>query len=130
MSSPERAARLPRIPRVAITAAHVLLYTSEAEALRGVLRDAFGWRFVDAGEGWLIFALPPAELGVHPSDGESRHELSLICDDIVATLSELREQGVEARGEPADLGFGVGAVIVLPGGLEVLLYEPRHPTAV
>jgi hypothetical protein len=114
---------------VPVTGAHVLLYTSQADALREVLRDVIGWRHVDAGEGWLIFALPPAELGVHPAD-EARHELSLICDDVTETLEELRAKGIEVRGEPRDLGFGVGTPIVLPGGVEVLLYEPRHPTAI
>jgi hypothetical protein len=115
---------------VPVTGAHVLLYTPQAEALRQTLRDALGWRHVDAGEGWLIFALPPAEVGVHPSEGETRHELCLMCDDVGATVAELRERGMEVRGEPEDLGFGVGTRIVLPGGVEVLLYEPRHPTAI
>jgi hypothetical protein len=115
---------------VAITGAHVLLYSPEAEALRAQLRDIFGWKHVDAGDGWLIFALPPAELGVHPSDGETEHQLSLLCDDIHATAAELRDTGVEVRGEPEDKGFGVGVTIVLAGGVEVLLYEPRHETAV
>jgi catechol 2,3-dioxygenase-like lactoylglutathione lyase family enzyme len=116
--------------RVAVTGAHMLLYTPEAERLRGTLRDVFGWGHVDAGDGWLIFALPPAELGVHPSDGDTHHELSLMCDDIGATLEELRGKGLEVRGEPEDHGFGIGTTIVLPGGVELLLYEPRHPTGI
>jgi hypothetical protein len=115
---------------VAITGAHMLLYTPEADRLRAQLRDAFGWRHVDAGDGWLIFALPPAELGVHPSDAETHHELLFICDDIHATVAELREKDVEVRGEPEDEGFGIGAKLVLAGGVEVLLYEPRHETAI
>jgi len=114
---------------VAVTGAHVLLYTAEAEALRASLRDVFGWDHVDAGDGWLIFRLPPAELGVHPTAGAPRHELSLICDDVAATAADLRVRGIDVRGEPQDLGFGIGVTIVLPGGVEVLLYEPRHPTA-
>jgi hypothetical protein len=113
-----------------ITGAHMLLYTPEAEALRAMLRDVLGWRYVDDGDGWLIFKLPPAELGVHPSDGETHHELSLMCDDVNATITELRGRGIEVRGEPEDKGFGIGVTIVLPGGVEVLLYEPRHATAV
>ena len=113
-----------------ITGAHVLVYTPDADALRALLRDVTGWKHVDAGHGWLIFALPPAELGVHPADGETRHELSLMCDDIHATVRELRAKDVEIPGEPEDLGFGVGARAVLPGGVSVLVYEPRHSTAV
>jgi catechol 2,3-dioxygenase-like lactoylglutathione lyase family enzyme len=115
---------------MAVTGAHVLLYTPEADELRAQLRDVFGWKHVDAGDGWLIFALPPAELGVHPSDGETMHHLSLLCDDVHATAAELRGKGVEVRGEPEDKGFGVGVTVVLAGGVEVLLYEPRHDTAV
>jgi hypothetical protein len=116
---------------VAITGAHVLLYTPEAEAVRDLLWDAMGWESIDAGDGWLIFRLPPAELGVHPaSDGGAHHELSLMCDDIGATVAELRGRGVDVPGEPRDLGFGIGTTIRLPGGLELLLYEPRHPTAI
>ena len=114
-----------------ITGVHALLYTSEPEAVRGILREVFGWRSVDAGGDWLIFALPPAELGVHPSDdGASHHELSLLCDDLTATLAQLRERGVEVRGEPAERGWGIVSTIVLPGGLDLLLYQPRHPTAI
>jgi catechol 2,3-dioxygenase-like lactoylglutathione lyase family enzyme len=111
---------------MAITGAHVLLYTPQAEALRAALRAALGWEHVDAGEGWLIFALPPAELGVHPSDGETTHELSLMCDDIGATVAELRANGVEIRGEPEDRGYGIVTTMILPGGVAIDLYEPRH----
>ncbi len=115
---------------MAITGAHVVLYSPKAEALRAFLRDVVGWEHVDAGDGWLIFALPPAELGVHPSEGATHHELHLLCDDIEATVADLREKGVELRGEPEDAGFGILTTIVLPGGVEVGLYEPRHATAI
>ena len=97
---------------MAITGAHVLLYTSEPEALRAVFRDVFGWKHVDAGEGWLIFALPPAELGVHPAEGPTygsgmRHQLSLMCDDIHATARDLRSKGVQVNGEPEDEGWAL-----------------------
>ena len=120
---------------MAIIGAHVLLYTSEPEAVRAVFRDVFGWEHVDDGDGWLIFALPPAELGVHPAEGPSfeagaRHQLTLMCDDIDATIRELRDKGIEVRGEPEDEGFGITSTIVLPGGVELMLYEPRHETAI
>jgi predicted enzyme related to lactoylglutathione lyase len=111
---------------MAITGAHVILYTPEPEALRATLRDVFGWEHVDAGNGWLIFALPPAELAAHPSEGGTKHELLLMCDDIAATAAELRERGVEVRGEPEERGFGIATTLVLPGGVEIMLYEPRH----
>lgn len=120
---------------MAIIGAHVLLYSPEAEALRALLRDVFGWRHVDAGDGWLIFRLPPAELGVHPADGPTwesgvRHQFSLMCDDINATIRELRAKGVEVVGEPEDEGYGITVTLNLPGNLEVMLYEPRHKTAI
>ena len=119
---------------MAIIGAHALLYTSEPEAVRAIFRDVFGWKFVDDGDGWLIFALPPAELGVHPSEGPTydsgiRHQLTLMCDDINATIDELRSKGVVVHGEPQDEGFGITTTLVLPGDLEVMLYEPRHRTA-
>ena len=114
---------------MAITGAHVLLYSSEAAQLRSTLRDVTGWRNVDAGDGWLIFALPPAEVGVHPGDAP-RHELSLLCDDIQSTVAELREKGIEFTGDVEDRRFGAAITMVLPGDVEVLLYEPRHPTAI
>ena len=119
---------------MAITGTHLLFYTSEPEKLRATLRDVFGWKHVDAGEGWLIFKTPPAELGVHPDEGpmfESgmRHSISLMCDDIKATIKDLRARGVEVKGEPEDEGFGITVILGLPGGVEVMLYEPRHPIA-
>src|SRR4051812_8138997 len=114
---------------MAITGAHVLLYSPEAEQLRATLQEVTGWHHVDAHAGWPIFALPPAELGVHPADAP-RHELSLMCDDIHATVADLRERGIEIRGEPEAAGFGVQVTMVLPGGVEVMLYQPRHITAV
>ena len=115
---------------MAITGAHVLLFGPEAAALRAVLRDVVGWDFVEAHPGWLIFALPPAELGVHPSDGETKHELWLICDDLDTTVSELRAKGIAFVGAPSDEGFGRWIRMLLPGGVEVPLYEPKHPLAI
>lgn len=120
---------------MAIIGAHALLYTSEPEALRATLRDVFGWKHVDAGGGWLIFALPPAELGVHPAEGPTyasgvRHQLTLMCDDIEVTVRELRSKGIEVKGEPQDEGYGITVMLGLPGGVEIMLYEPRHPVAI
>ncbi|MBV9254211.1 MAG: extradiol dioxygenase [Actinobacteria bacterium] len=112
-----------------IIGTHALLYTSEPEKLRATLRDVFGWHHIDAHDGWLIFALPPAELGVHPGDRPA-HELSFICDDLEATMAELRDKGIEFKGEPQAAGFGVTVTMVLPGDCEVLLYQPRHPLAI
>ena len=104
----------------------MLLYSPEPEKLRAVFRDVFGWKHVDDGDGWLIFELPVAELGVHPSDGETHHQLSFMCDDVHATLAELRARGIEAEAEPVDAGYGITTTLVLPGGVRVQLYEPRH----
>jgi hypothetical protein len=114
---------------MAITGVHGLIYTSEPVAVRAIFRDVFGWEHVEAHDGWLIFKLPPAELGVHPADA-SGHELTLMCDDIQATMAELQAKGIDFRGEPEDKGFGISVTMLLPGGAEVLLYEPRHPTAI
>jgi hypothetical protein len=119
---------------MAITGAHVLLYTPEAEKLRATLRDVFGWKYVDAGEGWLIFALPPSEIGVHPAEGPTwesgvRHQFSLMCDDIHGTVKDLRGKGIQIDGEPEDEGWGISVMMTLPGGVQVQLYEPRHPVA-
>jgi hypothetical protein len=120
---------------MAITGAHVILYTSEPDALRATLRDGLGWDHVDAGEGWLIFALPPAELGVHPAEGPTyetgtRHQLSLMCDNLSVTMGELQSKGLEFRGDPMDEGWGITTTLVLPGGVEVMLYEARHQTVI
>lgn len=120
---------------MAITGAHVLLYTSEPDKLRAMLRDVFNWRHVDAGQGWLIFGLPPAELGVHPAEGPTyeggtRHQFTLMCDDIKATAADLRAKGVVVEGEPKDEGWGITLMLVLPGDCRVMLYQPRHPVAI
>jgi len=119
---------------MAITGTHVLLYTSKPDELRAMLRDVFGFKHVDAGGGWLIFALPPSELGVHPDEGPTwesgtRHQFTLMCDNITATVAELKGKGVEVIGEPKDEGYGITVMLNLPGDCKVMLYEPRHPIA-
>jgi predicted enzyme related to lactoylglutathione lyase len=113
-----------------ITGVHALVYTKNAEGLRTFFRDVLGFRSVDAGGGWLIFALPPAELGIHPSDEESTHELWLMCDDVGRTIRELEQKGVEIVRPVEDQGFGLVTAIRLPDGAELGLYEPRHPVAI
>ena len=110
-----------------INGAHVILYSRDAEADRGFLKDVLGFPHVDAGHGWLIFALPPAEAAVHPADGNDTHELYLMTDDLDGTLAELRERGVTITSEPSDQGWGVLAAIEVPGVGPLGLYQPRHP---
>ena len=107
----------------------MLFYTPEAEALRATLRDVFKFPFVDAGEGWLIFTMPPAELGVHPADGEPEHtELHFMCDDVVATVAELKKKGVKCA-KPVDRGYGIVTSFKVPGAGSIGLYQPKHPVA-
>ena len=111
-----------------IFGAHVIVFTQDAEADRAFLRDVLGFEGVDAGDGWLIFALPPAEIAAHPSDAGGRYELYLMCDDLDVTVRELRDKGVGLAREVSDEGWGLLTAIRLPGGGELGLYEPRHPT--
>jgi predicted enzyme related to lactoylglutathione lyase len=115
-----------------ITGIHALIYSDDAQADRAFLRDVFGWRHVDSGDGWLIFALPPAELGVHPTmpGSPGGTELYLMCDDVQATVRELTERGVEFAGEVTDAGFGLLVSVRLPSGGTIGLYEPRHQVAI
>ena len=108
-----------------ITGAHSILYSRDAEALRAFFRDVLELPAVDAGGGWLIFGLPPAELAAHPGE-QSGSELYLMCDDLEATMAELRAKGVEL-GPVSDQGWGRVTTIALPDGGELGLYEPRHP---
>lgn len=119
-----------------IAAVHVLIYSRDPAADRVFLRDVLGWPHVKdhdsepgAEPGWLIFKLPPAELGVHPTDGQPVHELSLICEDIEATVAELRGKGVEFTAPVTDAGYGLVTMLRLPGGGELQLYQPQHETA-
>ena len=109
-----------------ITGVHAIVFGPDAEALRAFFRDVLELDSVDAGGGWLIFALPPAVLAAHP--GEARHELYLMSDDIEATTSQLAAKGVEFTGPVRDEGWGLLTAIALPGGGELGVYEPRHPS--
>ena len=107
-----------------IAASHTLLFSDDAPATRAFFRDMFGWENVDNGDGWLIFALPPSELGVHP--GEPRHELFLMCHDIEQTTAELESKGVEFTRPIEDQSFGLITSFRVPGAGELQLYQPKH----
>lgn len=119
-----------------INGAHLLLYSHDADADRAMLRDVLGFRSVDVGGGWLIFALPPAEAAVHPAeegpreaaDGTARAELYLMCDDLRATMGELAAKGVRCT-DVHEERWGIRTIILLPSGAELGLYQPTHPTA-
>ena len=112
-----------------ITGAHAIVFSEDAEADRAFFRDVLGLASVDAGGGWLIFALPPAELAAHPAEHGGRHALYLMCDDVHATVAELVRRGAEMARPVSDEGFGLVTAMRLPGGGELGVYEPRHPTA-
>lgn len=109
-----------------INGAHIVLYSTDPEADRGFLRDTLGLPHVDAGHGWLIFALPPAEVAVHPADTSGKHELYLMCEDVQAFIAAATAKGVSCS-PAADQGWGVVTSVTLPGGHELGVYEPRHP---
>ena len=112
-----------------INAAHTVIYTREPETLRAFFRDVLGFPSVDAGGGWLIFAMPPSELGIHPAapdSEENRHELYLMCDDVEATVKELKAKGVEFTKPINKVVFGLITAMKIPGGGELHLYQPTH----
>jgi predicted enzyme related to lactoylglutathione lyase len=113
-----------------ITGIHAVVYSKQAEKLRKFFGDIMNFRSVDAGHGWLIFALPPAELGVHPTEGDASHELYLMCDDLEQTLEELEAKGVELAEPISEQRWGRLAAIRIPGGDVLRMYQPRHPTAI
>jgi catechol 2,3-dioxygenase-like lactoylglutathione lyase family enzyme len=112
-----------------INGAHVIIYSADADADRAFIRDTLGFAGVDAGDGWLIFKLPPAEIAVHPAVGEPKHEFYLMCDDVQNVLAELTAKGVVVSQPVSDEGWGLLASIRLPSGSDLPLYEPRHPVA-
>lgn len=116
---------------------HTIIYSDDSQATRAFFRDVLEWPSIDAGDGWLIFKTKPAELGVHPTAGPggetygtvATHQSSLMCDDIEATVAELRAKGVEVAAEIVDEGFGLTTMITVPGAGEMMLYQPRHELA-
>jgi catechol 2,3-dioxygenase-like lactoylglutathione lyase family enzyme len=113
-----------------ITAVHTLVYADDADQARAFFRDVLGWPHVDAGGGWLIFRTGASELGVHPTGGgRQHHQISLMCDDIEATVAELRAKGVEFTRDIRDDGFGLTIDFLVPGAGDMQLYQPRHPSA-
>lgn len=110
---------------------HTLVFADDAEAARTFFRDVLSWPHVDAHDGWLIFRTGPSELGVHPTAGSAaHHEISLMCDDIVGTMAELAARGAEFSGGIEDRAFGRTVSMKVPGAGDMVLYEPRHPTAI
>ena len=108
-----------------ITGAHAIIYSRDAEADRAFLRDVFGFPHVDVGGGWLIFALPPAEVAVHPGYENDAHELYFMCDDVQAFVADMRRRGI-ACSPVENLGWGLRTEVTLPGGGRLGVYEPRH----
>ena len=105
------------------------MFGEDADAIRSFVRDTLGFGGVDAGGGWLIFKLPPAEVAVHPTEGLGKHEFYLMCDDIEKTLADLTARGVTISHPVSDQGWGLLASMKLPSGSELSIYQPRHPTA-
>jgi catechol 2,3-dioxygenase-like lactoylglutathione lyase family enzyme len=111
-----------------INGAHVIIYSKDAEADRSFFKDVLGFHSVDAGHGWLIFALPPAEVACHPGEENDQHELFLMCEDLKVTMSALDAKGIQCS-EVQEPPWGLLTKIILPGGGTLGLYQPKHPTA-
>ena len=111
-----------------ISGVHAIIFTRDADAVRVFLQDVLEFPSVDAGEGWPIFALPPAELAAHATDDAGHHEIYLMCDDIEVTIGELERKGVELSRPISEERWGRLAAIRMPDGNELRLYQPEHPT--
>lgn len=113
-----------------IKGVHAMFYTSEPAALRAFIRDKLGFPYTDVGDGWLIFDVPEGDVGCHPADPEEAptgtHNVSFYCDDIKKTVAELKSRGVQFLGDVSDQGFGLVTRFMMPGKVEVMLYEPRY----
>jgi len=112
-----------------ISGAHVIIYSKDPEADRAFFRDILKFPAVDAGHGWLIFALPPAEAAFHPDERNDKHELYFMCDDLKATMESLKAKKVKC-GEVTEQRWGSLTTLSLPGGGKIGLYQPKHPTAI
>jgi predicted enzyme related to lactoylglutathione lyase len=112
-----------------ISGAHVIIYSRDAQADRAFFKTVLGLDSVDSGGGWLIFALPPAEVAIHPTEEKDRHELYLLCEDIEATAQELERRGVPLKRPFDEARWGRVTEITLPGGGQIGLYQPKHPLA-
>jgi catechol 2,3-dioxygenase-like lactoylglutathione lyase family enzyme len=119
-----------------INAVHTMVYADDADAARAFFRDVLGWENVDARGGWLIFKTGPSELGVHPTEGhgearpiEQHHEITLMCDDVAKTVQELNAKGAEFTREIRDDGYALTTTLKVPGAGELMVYQPKHPTA-
>lgn len=108
-----------------ITGAHAIIYTRDADADRAFFRDVLGFPYVDSGDGWLIFALPPAEVALHPAEQSGRHELYLLCDDVEAFTLEMAQNGIDCT-PIQEQDWGRLTTITLPGGGELGVYESKH----
>lgn len=111
-----------------INAMHTMIFAEDADQTRAFLRDVLKLEHVDAGGGWLIFALPPAEMGVHPLEGDAKphHRLYFMCDDLQKTMAELESRGVEFTSGVSDEGWGLLTTMRVPGADDIALYQPRH----
>ncbi len=113
-----------------IRGVHTMFYSSQAEELRKFLKDNFGFKAADVGDGWLIFDLPESDMGVHPSDeGEApsgTHAISFYCDNIEETVAELKSKGVEFKGGIEDRGYGLVTHFKVPGDFYLQLYQPKY----
>ena len=108
-----------------ITGIHALLFSKQADEVRAFFRDVLGFESVDAGSGWLIFALPPSEVAVHPAEETEHQEMYLMCDSIDAFIAEMKRHNITCS-EPRNMGWGVLTQITLPGGGKLGVYQPRH----
>ncbi|HXX14417.1 MAG TPA: VOC family protein [Candidatus Eremiobacteraceae bacterium] len=112
-----------------ITGAHVIIYSQDAEADRAFFHDVLGFKSVDAGHGWLIFALPPSEAAFHPAERNDTHELYFMCDDLKAEIASLQKKGISCSKVEKER-WGLITRMTLPGGGRIGLYQPKHPIAI